>query len=123
MTHKTTLQGVVYQLDIALQSPDTQRNGIIFIYDMSGSKYSNFDYELSQKILTMLKVSAELIHYGYGWEEKQIALNHNLDKKAVTAEIPLTTRYARREASRPPLMWVCAHINAGGRMKKTDSNK
>lgn len=56
-THKTTLQGVVYQLDIALQSPDTQRNGIIFIYDMSGSKYSNFDYELSQKILTMLKVS------------------------------------------------------------------
>lgn len=73
MTHKTTLQGVVYQLDIALQSPDTQRNGIIFIYDMSGSKYSNFDYELSQKILTMLKVSAELIHYGYGWEEKQIA--------------------------------------------------
>lgn len=71
----------------------------------------------------MLKVSAEMIHYGYGWEEKQIALNYNLDKKAVSAEIPLTTRYTRREASRLPLMWVCARINAGGRMKKTDSNK
>lgn len=57
VTHKTTLQGVVYQLDVALQSPDTQKNGLVFIYDMSGSKYFNFDYELSQKILTMLKVS------------------------------------------------------------------
>lgn len=57
VTHKITLQGIVYQLDAALQSSDTQRNGLVFIYDMSGSKYSNFDYELSQKILTMLKVS------------------------------------------------------------------
>lgn len=57
VTHKTTLQGVVYQLDVALQSPDTQKAGLVFIYDMSGSKYSNFDYDLSQKILTLLKVS------------------------------------------------------------------
>ncbi|ERL85919.1 tyrosine-protein phosphatase non-receptor type 9 [Dendroctonus ponderosae] len=54
-THQTTLQGVVYQLDVALQNPLTQKSGIVFIYDMSNSKYSNFDYELSQKILTMLK--------------------------------------------------------------------
>ncbi|XP_044760740.1 tyrosine-protein phosphatase non-receptor type 9 [Coccinella septempunctata] len=54
-THQTTLQGVVYQLDAALQDPVTQRAGIVFIYDMSGSKYSNFDYDLSQKILTLLK--------------------------------------------------------------------
>ncbi|XP_037301509.1 LOW QUALITY PROTEIN: tyrosine-protein phosphatase non-receptor type 9 [Manduca sexta] len=54
-THQTTLQGVVYQLDVALQSPDTQRAGLVFIYDMTDSKYTNFDYELSQKILTMLK--------------------------------------------------------------------
>lgn len=57
VTHKTTLQGVVYQLDVALQSSDTQKAGLVFIYDMSGSKYSNFDYDLSQKILTLLKVS------------------------------------------------------------------
>lgn len=56
-THQTTLQGVVYQLDVALQNPLTQKSGIVFIYDMSNSKYSNFDYDLSQKILTMLKVS------------------------------------------------------------------
>lgn len=56
-THQTTLQGVVYQLDVALQSHQTQKAGIVFIYDMSNSKYSNFDYELSQKILTLLKVS------------------------------------------------------------------
>ncbi|KAJ8944897.1 hypothetical protein NQ318_012706 [Aromia moschata] len=54
-THQTTLQGVVYQLDCALQNPVTQKAGIVFIYDMSNSKYSNFDYDLSQKILTLLK--------------------------------------------------------------------
>ncbi|CAH0553455.1 unnamed protein product [Brassicogethes aeneus] len=55
-THQTTLQGVVYQLDVALEDPLTQKAGIVFIYDMSNSKYSNFDYDLSQKILTLLKV-------------------------------------------------------------------
>ncbi|XP_041980449.1 tyrosine-protein phosphatase non-receptor type 9-like [Aricia agestis] len=54
-THQTTLQGVVYQLDVALQSAETQRHGLVFIYDMTDSKYTNFDYDLSQKILTMLK--------------------------------------------------------------------
>lgn len=54
------LQGVVYQLDAALESKDTQKHGLVFIYDMSDSKYQNFDYDLSQKILTLLKVSARL---------------------------------------------------------------
>lgn len=54
-THQTTLQGVVYQLDVALDDFQAQKSGIIFIYNMSGSKYSNFDYELSHKILNLLK--------------------------------------------------------------------
>ena len=54
-------QGVVYQLDVALESVDTQRSGLVFIYDMSDSKYANFDYDLSQKILTLLKVI--IIHF------------------------------------------------------------
>ena len=54
-SHRTTLQGVVYQLDVALEEVSTQRGGLVFIYNMSGSKYSNFDYDLSQKILTLLK--------------------------------------------------------------------
>ncbi|XP_065335287.1 tyrosine-protein phosphatase non-receptor type 9 [Cloeon dipterum] len=54
-SHQCTLQGVVYQLDVALESAETQRCGLVFIYDMTGSKYSHFDYELSQKILTLLK--------------------------------------------------------------------
>ena len=33
----------------------TQRSGLVFIYNMAGSKYANFDYDLSQKILTLLK--------------------------------------------------------------------
>ena len=41
-------------------SYETQRHGMVFVYDMSGSKYANFDYELSIKILTMLKVSCLL---------------------------------------------------------------
>ena len=40
---------------MALEELETQRNGLVFIYNMSNSKYSNFDYELSQKMLTMLK--------------------------------------------------------------------
>lgn len=47
---------MVYQLDVALENTDTQRSGLVFIYDMTESKYSNFDYDLSQKILTLLKV-------------------------------------------------------------------
>ncbi|RWS16207.1 tyrosine-protein phosphatase non-receptor type 9-like protein [Dinothrombium tinctorium] len=54
-SHQTTLQGVVYQLDIALEDLQTQRCGIVFIYNMTNSKYANFDYELSQKILGLLK--------------------------------------------------------------------
>lgn len=54
-THQTTLQGVVYQFDAALESVETQKHGLVFIYDMSDSKYQNFDYDLSQKILTLLK--------------------------------------------------------------------
>lgn len=83
MTHKTTLQGVVYQLDVALQSPDTQKCGLVFIYDMSGSKYSNFDYELSQKILTMLKVSNDdnvlssaSLDKIFSVATRQISINH-----------------------------------------------
>jgi tyrosine-protein phosphatase non-receptor type 9 len=53
--HKTTLQNVVYQLDVAMEDPLTQRAGLVFIYNMAGSKYANFDYDLSQKILTLLK--------------------------------------------------------------------
>lgn len=47
----------MYQLDAALESAETQKHGLVFIYDMSDSKYQNFDYDLSQKILTLLKVS------------------------------------------------------------------
>jgi hypothetical protein len=57
------LQGVVYQLDVALESAETQRCGLVFVYDMTGSKYSHFDYELSQKILTLLKVSTVAFFY------------------------------------------------------------
>ena len=34
---------------------ETQRGGLVFIYNMANSKYSNFDYDLSQKMLTLLK--------------------------------------------------------------------
>lgn len=53
--HRYTLQGIVYQLDAALEDITTQRNGVVFIYNMSDSDYSNFDYELCQKILNLLK--------------------------------------------------------------------
>uniref|UniRef100_A0A8C4QUB4 Tyrosine-protein phosphatase non-receptor type 9 n=1 Tax=Eptatretus burgeri TaxID=7764 RepID=A0A8C4QUB4_EPTBU len=54
-THTTVLQAVLYQLDCAIESRETQRNGLIFIYDMTDSTYHNFDYELCVKMLSLLK--------------------------------------------------------------------
>ncbi|XP_043915076.1 tyrosine-protein phosphatase non-receptor type 9-like [Protopterus annectens] len=54
-THKAVLQAIIYQLDKAIESVETQRNGLIFIYDMTNSTYGNFDYELCVKILNLLK--------------------------------------------------------------------
>ncbi|ELU07177.1 hypothetical protein CAPTEDRAFT_228741 [Capitella teleta] len=56
-THQAVLRALVFQLDVALKSADTQRNGLVFVYDMTHSKYTNFDYDLSIKILSMLKGS------------------------------------------------------------------
>ncbi|KAK6288384.1 hypothetical protein J4Q44_G00389160, partial [Coregonus suidteri] len=54
-THKAVLQAIIFQLDKAIESVDTQRDGLIFIYDMTNSSYGNFDYELCVKILDLLK--------------------------------------------------------------------
>ena len=51
------------QLDVALEELETQRNGLVFIYNMSNSKYSNFDYELSQKMLTLLKGKSLILRF------------------------------------------------------------
>uniref|UniRef100_A0A3Q3JAB4 protein-tyrosine-phosphatase n=1 Tax=Monopterus albus TaxID=43700 RepID=A0A3Q3JAB4_MONAL len=60
-THKAVLQAIIYQLDKAIESVQTQRDGLIFIYDMTNSSYGNFDYELCVKILNLLKVSVRNI--------------------------------------------------------------
>ncbi|XP_035274174.1 tyrosine-protein phosphatase non-receptor type 9-like [Anguilla anguilla] len=54
-THKAVLQAIIYQLDKAIESLQTQRDGLVFIYDMTSSTYGNFDYELCVKILNLLK--------------------------------------------------------------------
>ena len=51
----THLTGVIHQLDVAMENVATQRGGLVFVYNMYGSKYANFDYDLSQKMLTLLK--------------------------------------------------------------------
>ena len=37
-------------------SDETQKNGLILLYDMTESGYQNFDYSLARKILDLLKV-------------------------------------------------------------------
>uniref|UniRef100_A0AAZ3RX82 Tyrosine-protein phosphatase non-receptor type 9 n=1 Tax=Oncorhynchus tshawytscha TaxID=74940 RepID=A0AAZ3RX82_ONCTS len=49
------LQALFYLLDQAVESFETQRNGLVFIYDMAGSNYTNFELDLSKKILNLLK--------------------------------------------------------------------
>lgn len=41
---------------LPITSFETQRNGLVFIYDMADSHYSNFELDLSKKILNLLKV-------------------------------------------------------------------
>ena len=72
-SHQNVLKALIFQLDAILKSlvpivlqpvsisfcfsrPIAQKNGLIFIYDMTGSLYSNFDMGLSVKILNLLKV-------------------------------------------------------------------
>lgn len=40
---------------------ETQRNGLVFIYDMAGSNYTNFELDLSKKILNLLKVRKHVL--------------------------------------------------------------
>lgn len=54
-SHKTVIQGIVFQLDECLKSHETQKNGLVLLYDMSGSGYHNFDYSLARKIMNLLK--------------------------------------------------------------------
>lgn len=52
---QVVLQALFYLLDRAVESFETQRNGLVFIYDMAGSQYTNFELDLSKKILNLLK--------------------------------------------------------------------
>lgn len=56
--------GPVYRLTypLVIHSFETQRNGLVFIYDMAGSNYTNFELDLSKKILNLLKVGTTLVH-------------------------------------------------------------
>ncbi|EQB78109.1 protein tyrosine phosphatase, non-receptor type 9-like protein [Camelus ferus] len=49
------LQALFYLLDRAVDSFETQRNGLVFIYDMCGSNYNNFELDLGKKVLNLLK--------------------------------------------------------------------
>uniref|UniRef100_H0VKH5 Tyrosine-protein phosphatase non-receptor type 9 n=1 Tax=Cavia porcellus TaxID=10141 RepID=H0VKH5_CAVPO len=49
------LQALFYLLDRAVDSFETQRNGLVFIYDMCGSNYTNFELDLGKKVLSLLK--------------------------------------------------------------------
>nr|CAH8867358.1 unnamed protein product [Trichobilharzia regenti] len=54
-THRDTLKGVLYQLDAAMMDEQSQRKGLIVLYDMRDTKYSNFDYHLCIKLLNLFK--------------------------------------------------------------------
>lgn len=57
--------GAVCRLKCPLitHSFETQRNGLVFIYDMAGSNYTNFELDLSKKILNLLKVGTRVVHF------------------------------------------------------------
>ncbi|CAH8639526.1 unnamed protein product [Schistosoma rodhaini] len=54
-THRDTLKGVLYQLDAVMMDEQSQRKGLMVLYDMRDTKYSNFDYHLCIKLLNLFK--------------------------------------------------------------------
>jgi len=56
-SHRTVIQGIAFQLDECLKSYETQKNGLVLLYDMTGSGYHNFDYNLARKVMGLLKVT------------------------------------------------------------------
>lgn len=52
----TGFLSTVLSFSLPPYSFETQRNGLVFIYDMAGSNYNNFELDLSKKILNLLKV-------------------------------------------------------------------
>ncbi|TNN16413.1 Tyrosine-protein phosphatase non-receptor type 9 [Schistosoma japonicum] len=55
--HRALLHSIIFQLDAALKRETAARNGLVFIFDMTDSKYSNFDYTFSCKLFKMLRSS------------------------------------------------------------------
>ncbi|VDP36506.1 unnamed protein product [Schistosoma margrebowiei] len=55
--HRALLHSIIFQLDAALRRETAARNGLVFIFDMTDSKYSNFDYTFSCKLFKMLRSS------------------------------------------------------------------
>ncbi|KAI6647296.1 Tyrosine-protein phosphatase non-receptor type 9 [Oopsacas minuta] len=51
----TVMQALSLHLDHALYNTTTQRNGIILIYNMSGSGVKNLDYDLAKELLDFLQ--------------------------------------------------------------------
>lgn len=56
-SHRTVIQGIAFQLDECLKSYETRKNGLVLLYDMTGSGYHNFDYGLARKVMDLLKGS------------------------------------------------------------------
>ncbi|CAF3767078.1 unnamed protein product [Rotaria magnacalcarata] len=50
-----TLQALICQLDVATESTEVQQNGLNFIYDMRNCSASQFNINLSKKILKLLQ--------------------------------------------------------------------
>ncbi|CAF1096888.1 unnamed protein product [Adineta steineri] len=50
-----TLQALICQLDVATESAEVQQNGLNFIYDMQNCSATQFDMNLSKKILKLLQ--------------------------------------------------------------------
>lgn len=56
---------VIYSLSLLhfcfIYSYETRKNGLVLLYDMTGSGYHNFDYGLARKVMELLKVTLHLI--------------------------------------------------------------
>ncbi|XP_061687026.1 tyrosine-protein phosphatase non-receptor type 9 isoform X2 [Syngnathoides biaculeatus] len=94
-THKAVLQVIIYQLDKAIDSVQTQRDGLLFIYDMTDSGYGNFDYDLCVKILNLLKVCTVKAH----------KLANHIPVSSLPEHLGGTSRYSH-------VAWIQSCINA-----------
>ncbi|XP_065059843.1 tyrosine-protein phosphatase non-receptor type 9-like isoform X2 [Rhopilema esculentum] len=114
-THRIVLKSLIFQLNELIARHDTQRKGIVLIYDMTKAAYRNFDYELCTKTLRILKGAfpARLKHVyilaAPLWFRASLSILSNFVGEKITSRVE-TLKKTEDLLSRIPASTIPVHL-------------